>query len=93
MLEEQIYKKAIEEYGAFLQTVVAIEEMAELQKELSKALRMNLDRKNHDEIVEEIADVEIMLAQLKIIFEITDEELDGYKRYKLQRLERNLKEG
>ena len=87
---ERLYKKAIEEHGAFLQTVVAIEEMAELQKELSKAIRND---ENIGHIAEEIADVEIMLSQIKIIYGISEAEVNAHKEYKLRRLERNLKEG
>ena len=91
MTEDQIYRKAIEKYGALMQTVVAIEEMAELQKELSKALRNKVIDKAH--IAEEIADVEIMLAQMKIIYFISEAEVNAHKEYKLRRLECNLKEG
>jgi len=87
---ERLYKKAIDKYGALMQTVVAIEEMAELQKELSKALR---SKENYCNLVEEIADVEIMLAQIKIIYDISDGDVIAQKDFKLRRLEHSLKEG
>lgn len=58
---------AIHHYGKILQAVVAMEEMAELSKEISKAIRKNFELGN-ESIAEEIADVEIMLEQLKQIF-------------------------
>jgi len=87
---ERIYKKAIEKYGALMQTIVAIEEMAELQKELSKALR---NQENKDHLIEEVADVEIMLAQVKLIYDISEDYVDAHKRFKLRRLAHGLREG
>ena len=52
-------------YGKTSQCTVCMEEMAELTKELSKNLR---GQDNAAHIAEEIADVEIMLEQLKVIF-------------------------
>lgn len=45
--------------------IVAIEELSELQKELCKYLRDNVDLSH---LTEEMADCEIILEQLKIIF-------------------------
>ena len=57
-----IYEKLLKKFSLNKQYVVAIEELAELQKELTKALRSKGDI---DHTAEEIADVEIMLEQLK----------------------------
>ena len=62
--ETGIYRKALSKWGHIAQTIIAFEEMAELQKELSKNLRGS---NNVDAIAEEIADVEIMLAQMKLL--------------------------
>ena len=56
--------------------------MAELTKELSKNIR---GTKNVPAISEEIADVEIMLEQLKIIF-ANRAEVDRHRSEKLKRL-------
>ena len=64
MNTQEILNNAIAKYGVTAQTVMVMEEMSELQKELCKNLR---GRMNSDLISEEIADVEIMLAQMKII--------------------------
>ena len=58
-------KQAIETYGEDKQKVVAMEELAELQKELSKSIR---GEGNIAHISEEMADVEIMLEQLKLMY-------------------------
>lgn len=47
--------------------VIAIEELSELTKELTKHIRK---KKNMDCILEELADVQIMIYQLSILFDI-----------------------
>ncbi len=61
---------------------MAMEEMAELQKELCKHAR---GKENRKEIAEEIADVRIMLDQMAILHDC--EELAGkFKEQKIERL-------
>ena len=56
---------AIMTFGERAQMVVALEELAELQKEITKQLR---GEGNLDHLSEEMADVQIMLDQLEIMF-------------------------
>lgn len=86
MTREEFYKKVIDTYGE-QQVVIAIEELSELQKELCKALRFKVNLQN---IVEEIADVEIMLEQMKIYFEINEDEIEGMKKIKINRTKERL---
>ena len=87
---EIIYRKAFERFGKFNQITVAIEELSELQKELCKVLRGNMNIEN---VVEEIADVEIMIEQLHIMFN-ADRDIDKVKAQKIDRLKcRMLEEG
>lgn len=81
----EIYKQALDRWGE-KQIIMVFEEMAELQKELCKSLR---GRNNLTEIAEEIADVEIMLEQMKIYFNIADG-VEKHKKLKLERLEEIL---
>lgn len=60
-----VYDEALEKWGALAQTAKACEELAELQKELLKAFCMETD---NDHIAEEIADVEIVLEQMKRVY-------------------------
>ena len=83
----KLYRQALEKWGT-AQIIIAFEEMAELQKELSKYLR---GRENTTEIAEEIADVEIMLEQMKILFDIY-KKVEEFKKYKLERLAKRLNE-
>ena len=74
-----ICNKAINSYGNASQKIKAIEEMGELIQAISKSL---LDNENNVE--EEIADVEIMLTQLKIMYNLSD--IENWRNYKLNRL-------
>ena len=85
---ETIIQKAIDTYGADLQKQVAIEEMAELTKEICKDFR---GKGNREHILEEIADVKIMLSQLLIMYDIKVWELNDVIVSKLTRLEERLK--
>ena len=84
--KKTIYVRAINSYGTGMQKVVAIEELSELQKEICKDLR---GHDNRDAITEEIADVEIMLEQLKLIYGCIDE-VSVIKHQKLNRLSGRL---
>lgn len=83
----EVLQAAIEKYGAQAQVVVALEEMAELQQALTKFLRGNPDQRN---INEEMADVSIMLEQLKLIFN-NRAAVTHWEHKKLTRLEQRLK--
>lgn len=84
--ETEVLKKAIDYYGIAMQLTVAIEEMAELQKELTKAIRGSPCAQN---IAEEIADVEIMISQLKLIFGLQFQ-VEEWREKKIERLQRRM---
>mgnify|MGYP002674828771 CR=1 FL=1 len=84
----EICRRALEAFGAEAQVVMAIEEMSELTKELCKHRR---GRDNVEAIAEEIADVEIMLRQMAILFDCSFT-VDKFRRYKLERLAGRIKE-
>lgn len=85
---EIVYRKASEQFGKVQQITKAIEEMSELQKELCKVLIGEIDLLN---IIEEIADVEIMIDQLRMIFN-SDRDIEKVKTMKIERLERIMSE-
>ena len=85
-IREIIYKKAFEKFGKPNQITKAIEEMSELQKELCKVLIGEMDLLN---IVEELADVEIMLEQLNLMFN-SRAAIERVKEKKLNKLERKI---
>lgn len=84
MSKKELYKIAIDKWGSEAQINQGIEEMAELIQAVNK-FRRNPDVKNLENIAEEIADVEIMLEQYKIIY-AADPVVEELKNKKLQRL-------
>ena len=82
-----VIRQVIDIKGHKHQTIVAIEELSELQKELCKALR---GRDNHKEILEETADVMICLLQIREMYNIREDELQKEINEKLRRLEERL---
>lgn len=85
----EVLKQAIETYGAEAQLVVAIEEFAELTKEICKHKRY-MD--NTMAILEEMADCYIMLEQMKMIFGLSDADIIVKTREKIKRLDGRLKD-
>lgn len=85
---DEICRAALEAFGAEAQMVMAIEEMSELTKELCKHRR---GRDNVEAIAEEIADVEIMLCQMVMLFDCAGQ-VEKFRRYKLERLAGRIKE-
>lgn len=89
-----VLERAIDEYGEECQIDKAIEEMSELTKALLKRRYVSKDYEIDildDAIAEEIADVEIMIKQLKMIHQFEYKVLQ-YKKEKIERLERRLNE-
>lgn len=80
-----IYARLEEQKGRAHQIAVAIEEMSELTKELTKHLRSDSYTSNK-KIAEEIADVEIVVEQLKRFFDPDNIVVPLVKQYKLERL-------
>ena len=64
-----VYQAALRKWGADLQTMMAVEEMSELTKEICKIKRGKMDL---DALADEIADVTIMLEQLREIYGLND---------------------
>ena len=62
----KLYTKALEKWGADSQVDMLIEEMAELTQALLHIRRAN-KKVTVEELSDEIADVEIMLEQVKVI--------------------------
>lgn len=90
MKERDIYAAIITKNGIKHQYTVAIEELAELTKELTKAIR---DKASYAHICEEIADVEICIAQIKSTIPRAKEQIALFKTFKLRRLETLYIEG
>lgn len=82
----QVYRAAIYAWGAENQEKMVIEEMSELTKEICKHWR---GRDNLDAIADEIADVTIMLEQLRLIYNL-DSAVRRHMDTKILRLQDKL---
>lgn len=88
MTDRSPYEEAVTRWGAKSQVGIAIGELAELVA----ALAAWRDSETYDGgVEEEIADVEVMLEQLRVIF--GDEQIDAEKAVKIDRLKRRLETG
>lgn len=85
-MSEQItvYEKAVNKWGIDDQVYMLIEEMSELTKAL-----LHKRRGREDNVPEEFADVEILMAQLRPVFN-QEGLVDKWKELKLERLEERV---
>lgn len=88
---EPIFKKSIEVYGKEAQSRQAMEECAELIQAINKCLRYPNKEECKNNLIEEICDVEIMLYQLKVMFNIDDDQVFAFKVEKAKREQERLK--
>lgn len=90
--DEEILEDAVEIYGTEAQLRQLQEECAELIVAVNHYLRKHKEKDSYGgtmalmKIIEEVADVEIMIAQLPEMFEEFREAADGVKEEKLTRL-------
>ncbi len=84
---DPVLKRALKTWGEEPQMLMVVEEMSELMKEVLK--NINRKKDNIAEIIEETADVEIMLAQLKENYHIF-EQVESYKKEKIKKIEERL---
>lgn len=83
---KKVYQAALRKWGTDLQTMMAVEEMSELTKEICKIKRGKMDL---DALADEIADVTIMLEQLREIYGLNDAVCD-HMDAKILRLQRRV---
>ncbi len=86
---DEVYKKAVELWGKDLQLSMVIEEASELIKGICKLKRNGFSIGAVSNAAEEIADMEIMIEQLKIILNCRDA-VDVWRDYKIHRLKETI---
>jgi NTP pyrophosphatase (non-canonical NTP hydrolase) len=84
-----IYKEAIRKWGVDKQCLKAVEEMSELTKELCK---IGIGQGDMEALAEEIADVSVMLEQLRLIYDLNDK-VCAYMDAKVRRLQSRVSKG
>lgn len=89
---KQLLERVITANGMKKQVDIAIEELSELMKAICKVKRHSYTQRDClVNLAEEMADVEIVLAELKLMFD-NEDDVKEWKDYKLDRLEKRLKE-
>lgn len=88
--KNEIIQLALQTYGEQQQLNQTNEELAELLVEVAKNIR---GYNNREKIVEEMADVLYCFEYLKVILNITNEELGRWFNYKISRTYHRIKEG
>lgn len=86
-IEKEVLQSAIDTYGSKAQHDMLLEEMAELQKEICKNYR---NKNNDPQIINEIADVLIMIEQIIIMHDIEEIKIQGIINMKLARLKNRI---
>ena len=87
--DRNLYQKALSKWGVSSQLLMLFEEMGELMQAISKFDRFfdtqwrDVHREN---LIDEIADVKIMLEQLQVMSKISDQEVNLIRETKLNRL-------
>lgn len=68
----------IDKGGRNIQSLIAMEECAELSQVISKIIRYGEDEERHAHLVEEMSDVMICLTQLQMMYGVSDDELRNW---------------
>lgn len=80
-----LYERAIQKWGSYRQMVKACEECAELIQALTKSIGSDLGEAHDAQIEDEIADVAIVLEQLKIMFPDWQDRFE-FKKHRLEEM-------
>lgn len=87
-IDQEILQQAIEKWGIDAQWGMVEEECMELAIEIHKAQNRGLNGSRWDKIIDELADVNIMVAQANIM--VDNDQLQSRIDYKLNRLKGRL---
>lgn len=88
MIDKDIIKASIDNYGEELQTTVCMEELAELIQAISKEKRGKSDKLH---LSEEIADVLICIEILKEVYGVDDKTINAWIYTKQERIKERMK--
>ena len=90
--EIKLMQTALDRWGLNAQVGQTVEECAELIVALQKYVNRSPHPESVDNILDEIADVEMMLAQMRLVLGIDDDMLRERIEYKFTRLSQYLLE-
>ena len=93
----KVMKEAIKKNGKLRQSVIAMEECSELIKAISKMIRYSYDEDLNsvyrDDLIEEMADVYIILDELKMMYDILEFDIEEVIKRKIDREEGRINDG
>ena len=89
--EKDLYERNIQYHGIEQETTIAMEECSELIKAISKCKRYGCVDKYRDNLIEEIADVLIVINELQLIYDISDNDIENIKNTKMDRMDYRIK--
>ena len=89
MNTKEIYRKCIERWGEELQVGMLSEEIGELLIAVNKYRRKTTED-NKRNVCEELADVQIMMEQIEILFDLDSSQIHNWYEKKLDKLEEML---
>ena len=87
-----VLEENIKEHGVSEETVIAMEECAELIQAISKVRRYGFGGQYKDNLIEELADVNIVIIELMMMFDISQDEFYNVIDKKIQRIKNRLEE-
>ena len=85
--DQELFKSVIAKFGIEHQIALFTEECAETLVAMSKYRRK---RAGSNAVVEELVDLSIMIAQMRLIYDPADTEFDVMYKYKINRLHKIL---
>ena len=89
--EKDLYERNIQYHGIEQETTIAMEECSELIQAISKCKRYGCMDKHRDNLIEEIADVLIIINELQLIYDISNDDIENIKKYKIDRMDYRIK--
>ena len=89
--EKDLYDRNIKYHGIEQETTIAMEECSELIQAISKCKRYGCINKYRENLIEEMADVLIMIDELKMIYQISDIDISDIRQYKMDRQSYRIK--
>jgi len=89
--DEELYQDAIEKFGVMTQVFQTEEELTELLTEMERYARGNAD---DEDVIDELADVHIMVEQMALIhgYEAFEERI-AFKKERLKERLENVEDG
>ena len=89
--EKELYERNIQYHGIEQETTITMEECSELIQAISKCKRYGCVDKYRDNLIEEIADVLIIINELQLIYDISNNDIENIKKYKMDRMDYRIK--